>query len=87
LLVHKESTWLNIITVFDTPVIYVNLVIKLFTMTKIVIDKKKYVLLLQKDYEVLQKKAALKVKPTKTFTVEEARIQSKKLIRKWAAEK
>jgi hypothetical protein len=56
-------------------------------MTKIVIDKKKYVLLLQKDYEVLQKKAALKVKPTKTFTVEEARIQSKKLIRKWAAEK
>jgi hypothetical protein len=30
--------------------------------------------------------AALKQKPEKTFTVEEARAYSKKLIRKWASE-
>jgi hypothetical protein len=41
----------------------------------------------EKDYQTLQKKAALKSKIEKTFTVEEARSYSKKLIRKWAAEK
>jgi hypothetical protein len=60
---------------------------QLFVMTAILIDKKKYVLIPEKDYQALQKKAALKSKPEKTFTVEEARIYSKKLIRKWAAEK
>lgn len=56
-------------------------------MTQIVIDKKKYVLVPEKDYQLLQKKAALKSKPEKTLTVEEARAYSKKLIRKWAKEK
>lgn len=56
-------------------------------MTQIVIDKKKYVLVPQKEYEALQKKAALKVKPSKTLSVEDARAYSKKLINKWAAEK
>ncbi len=56
-------------------------------MTEILIDKKKYILISQKDYEVLQKKAALKAKPEKIFSVEEARAYSKKIIRKWAAEK
>jgi hypothetical protein len=56
-------------------------------MTAIVIDKKKYVLIPEKEYQALQKKAALKSKPEKTFTVEEARAYSKTLIRKWAAEK
>ena len=56
-------------------------------MTEIVIDKKKYVLIPEKDYQSLQKKAALNSKPEKTFTIEEARAYSKKLIRKWAAEK
>ena len=56
-------------------------------MTEIVIDKKKYVLIPEKDYQTLQKKAALKTKVEKTFTIEEARAHSKKLIRKWAAEK
>jgi hypothetical protein len=60
---------------------------QIFTMTEILIDKKKYVLILQKEYEVLQKKAVLKTRPEKTFSVEEARAHSKKLIRKWAAEK
>jgi len=56
-------------------------------MTKIVIDKKKYVLIPEKDYRVLQRKAALKSKPEKTLTLDEARAYSKKLIRKWAKEK
>ncbi len=56
-------------------------------MTQIVIDKKKYVLVPQKEYEAMQKKAALKTKPEKLFSLEDARNYSKKLIRKWAAEK
>jgi hypothetical protein len=56
-------------------------------MTQIIIDKKKYVLVPQKEYEALQKKAALKTKPVKTLTLEEARAYSKKLIREWAAAK
>jgi flagellar biosynthesis/type III secretory pathway protein FliH len=56
-------------------------------MTEIVIDKKKYVLIPEKDYKNLQKKAALKSRPEKTLSIEEARAYSKKLIKKWAAEK
>ncbi len=56
-------------------------------MTEILIDKKKYVLIPEKDYKSLQKKAALKSKPVKLFSLEEARAYSKKMINKWAAEK
>lgn len=56
-------------------------------MTEIVIDKKKYVLIPEKNYQMLQKKAALKIKPEKTFTIEQAHTCSKKMIRKWAGEK
>ena len=56
-------------------------------MTQIVIDKKKYVLVPQKEFEALQKRAILKTKPEKTLSIEEARAYSKKLIRKWAAGK
>ncbi|MBK8142206.1 MAG: hypothetical protein IPK57_15365 [Chitinophagaceae bacterium] len=56
-------------------------------MTQIVIDKKKYVLLPEKEYQELQKKAALKTRPTRLLSVKEARAYSKKLINKWAAEK
>ncbi len=56
-------------------------------MNELVIDKKKYVLLLRKDYELLQRKAALKNKTEKTLTLAEARLYSKELIRKWAKEK
>ncbi len=55
-------------------------------MTAIVIDKKKYVLVPEKEYQALQKKAALKTKPQRLLSVSEARTYSKKLIRKWAAE-
>ena len=53
-------------------------------MTEIVIDKKKYVILSQKDFRDLQKRAALKSQPQNIFTIEEARKHSKKMIRKWA---
>ncbi len=56
-------------------------------MTEITIDKKKYVLIPDKDYRLLQKKAALKSKAEKVFSSEDARAFSKKLIRKWAAGK
>jgi hypothetical protein len=56
-------------------------------MTEMIIDKKKYILIPEKNYKALQKKAALKSKPEKIFSIEEARAHSKKMIRKWAAEK
>ena len=56
-------------------------------MTHLTIDNKKYVLIPKETYDELQKNAALKWKPEKTFSVEEARNHSKKLIRKWAQEK
>lgn len=56
-------------------------------MTQITIDKKKYVLVPEKEYKSLQRRAALKTKPEKLLSIEEARALSKKLIRKWAAEK
>lgn len=56
-------------------------------MTQIVIDKKKYVLVTEKEYQALQKKAALKTKPEKLLSIDQARNYSKKLVQKWAAEK
>ena len=56
-------------------------------MNELVIDKKKYVLVSRRDYELLQKRAALKTRPEKTFTIAEARAYSKELIHKWAKEK
>jgi hypothetical protein len=56
-------------------------------MTHLTIDKKKYVLVPEENYQELQRKAALKWSPEKTFSVEEARTYSKELIGKWASEK
>ena len=56
-------------------------------MTQIVIDKKKYVLVPEKEYTALQIKAALKTKPEKLLSLEEGRAHSLKLIRKWASGK
>ncbi|HRG10650.1 MAG TPA: hypothetical protein PLJ08_18890 [Cyclobacteriaceae bacterium] len=55
-------------------------------MNDLVIDKKRYILIARKEYELLQKRAALKTKPDKTLTITEARAYSKALIRKWAKE-
>jgi hypothetical protein len=59
----------------------------MLSMTEIIIDKKKYILVPAKDYSALQKKAALKSKTEKLFSLEEAKAYSRKLIRKWATEK
>lgn len=67
--------------------IFIIFVYKYQAMTHLTIDKKKYVLLSEENYQELQKKAALKWKPERTFSVEEARTYSKKLIREWASEK
>ena len=56
-------------------------------MTHLTIDNKKYVLIPEENYQELKKNAALKWKPEKTFSVEEARNYSKTLINKWASEK
>jgi hypothetical protein len=56
-------------------------------MNKLVIDNKSYVVIPTKSYQALQKKAALKTRPEKTLSIEEARAYSKKLIRKWATAK
>jgi hypothetical protein len=56
-------------------------------MTEVIIDNKKYVFIPAKSYQALQKKAALKNRPEKTLTIEEARTYSKNLIKKWGTEK
>ena len=56
-------------------------------MNTVVIDNKSYVVLPVKSYEALQRKAALKTRPEKVLSIEEAKAHSKKLIRKWAGEK
>ena len=53
-------------------------------MNVLVIDNKSYVVLPIESYEALQKKAVLKTKPDKTFSIEAAGAHSKKLIKKWA---
>ncbi len=56
-------------------------------MNTLVIDNKSYVVLPVKSYEALQKKAALKSRPEKVLSIEEARVHSKNLIKKWAGGK
>jgi len=56
-------------------------------MTEIIIDKKKFILLPEKDYKVLQKQAALKRNPNKYSLLKMHVLTEKKMIRKWAEEK
>jgi hypothetical protein len=60
---------------------------KFVKMNTLIIDNKSYVVVPAKSYDALLKRAALKTKPEKTFSVEEARAHSKKLIKKWTTEK
>ena len=53
-------------------------------MTQIVIDKKKYVLLPEKEYEILQLKTALKNKPAKKLSLAAGKSRAYRLIDKWA---
>lgn len=56
-------------------------------MTRIVIDKKKYVLVPEKEYEALQLTAALKSKPVKKLSLAAGKKHAIKLVDKWAKEK
>ncbi|WP_439557048.1 hypothetical protein [Dyadobacter sp.] len=56
-------------------------------MTELVIDNKKYVLVSEKNFQELQKTAALKWRPEKTLSITEARAYSRKKINEWGAEK
>ena len=49
-------------------------------MTELVIDDKKYFVIPEKNFQELQKTAALNWKPEKTFSISEARAYSKKRI-------
>lgn len=53
-------------------------------MTEIVIEKKKYVLLTQEDYNLLQRKAASAVGSEMALSLDEAKQRTKSQIRKWA---
>ena len=56
-------------------------------MNTLVIDNKSYVVVPAESYKALQRKAALKTKPEKLLSLEQAKAHSKKLIHKWANEK
>ena len=56
-------------------------------METIVLDKKRYVVIEEKEYNKLQLLAAQKTPPVKTLTLAQGRKQAKKLIAKWANEK
>lgn len=55
--------------------------------SEVTINKKKFFIDPEKEFKVLQKKAALGVDQEDLFTIEEARKYSKKLINQWAKEK
>ncbi|MBX2905737.1 MAG: hypothetical protein KF744_06855 [Taibaiella sp.] len=61
--------------------------VEMEVMNTLVIDNKSYVVVPVESYEALQKKAALKTRPEKLLTIDEARAHSKKAIRKWAGGK
>ena len=81
------SNLMSCLLKFHTEIFICKFQNKICIMTEIEIDKKKYILIPEKNYLELQKRAAMKSKPEKTFTIEEVRIYSKKLIKKWAGEK
>ena len=56
-------------------------------MTELIIDNKKYVVIPEKNFQEIQKSAALKWKPEKLFSIAEARAYSNKRILKLASEK
>lgn len=55
--------------------------------SEVTINKKKFFIIPEKEYQVLQKKAILSVDQDDLYTIEEARKYSKKLINQWAKEK
>ncbi|MFM9911295.1 MAG: hypothetical protein ACKVOW_18295 [Chitinophagaceae bacterium] len=53
-------------------------------MTQLVIDKKKYVLIPEKEYQALQLQAALKTNARKKLSLAAGKKHAYKLIDKWA---
>ncbi len=53
-------------------------------MTQIVKDKKKYILIPEKEYHALQVRAALKGKPVKKLLLATGKKHAYQLIDKWA---
>jgi hypothetical protein len=55
-------------------------------IVSLLLNKKKYVVLSQNEYNQLRKKAALKVRPEEILSTAEARAYSKSLIRQLGKE-
>jgi hypothetical protein len=56
-------------------------------MDTIIIENKKYVVLLQKEYDDLRMKAVSKVIPAKKLSLKEGKKLAYKMIDKWAKKK
>lgn len=56
-------------------------------MTQLTIDKKKYVLIPEKEYQALRVKAARKAQPVKKLSLVAGKKLANKLIDQWAKEK
>jgi len=56
----------------------------MYCMETITIEKKKYVIIEQKQFEQLQKKAAAKTAPQKKLSLKEGKAHAYKLIDEWA---
>ena len=56
-------------------------------MTQLIIDKKKYVLIPEKEYHALRIKAAMKARPVKKLSLTAGKKLAKKLIDEWAKER
>lgn len=55
--------------------------------SEVIINKKKFFIIPEKEYELLQKKASLNFSEEELFSINDAREYSKKLIKQWAKEK
>ncbi len=56
-------------------------------MNTLIIEKKKYVVIPEKEYETLLTKAVRKCTPVKKLSLEQGKKYAYKLIDKWAKEK
>jgi hypothetical protein len=56
-------------------------------METVLIDKKEYVIIEKKQFELLQLEAAKKIEPAKKMTLKKGKEYAYKLIDSWAKEK
>ena len=55
-------------------------------MNTITLDKKKYVIIPEREYKTILRKAGLNLKPEKRYSVSEAKALTDKMIDKWFKE-